>query len=49
MCIRDRIASASLDYDITDDLNFMVKAATDSKHQNQEECKPCLLYTSRCV
>lgn len=34
------IASASLDYDITDDLNFMVKAATDSKHQNQEECKP---------
>lgn len=34
------IASASLDYDIIDGLNFMVKVATDSKHQNQEECKP---------
>ena len=34
------IASASLDYDIIDGLNFMVKAATDSKHQNLETCKP---------
>lgn len=34
------IASASLDYDIVDGLNFMVKAATDSKHQNLETCKP---------
>ncbi len=34
------IASASLDYDIIKGLNIMVKAATDSKHQNHEECKP---------
>ena len=34
------IAAASLDYDIIDGLNIMVKAATDSKHQNHEERKP---------
>ncbi len=43
------IASASLDYDITDDLNFMVKAATNSKHQNQEGCKAYVWWAATAV
>lgn len=36
----ETIASASLKYDFTQDLNLLAKAATDSKHQNHEENKP---------
>ena len=32
------IASASLDYDITDDLNFLVKAATE-REMNENDAK----------